>query len=390
MRDIKNLMAGLTVGAALMVSQAVAVEGVIEAPAQTADTFGTLDYANAIPMDKRVDFNSMERKSTSEVPSVEIGEPGVVSGNRGTGEMLHESLGKPVKAVKGQTDVQPAEFGTSNRPFATSRVDMYDQRLSRKYPNRVTGKLFFKIGSATYVCSASSIKPGVVVTAAHCIYDNENDVYYSGWEFIPAYYKDSTVGEKAPFGRYGYKTAYVMDGYINPPEGDNVVNNYDVGVIVMKKRTNPNTGTDMFPGERTGWYGYGYNGWGYTDGLNDGSLTLIHQLGYPVSHDNGWQMQANDSQGEKTTQFGAMAIMIGSRETGGSSGGPWLVNYGEIASLSGTTAGTYPTNDVVVAVTSWGWTSSDPKEQGATPFTDGNIVPLLDTVCTNYPTNCGL
>jgi len=389
MSQVKNVMIGLSIGAALVVSQAAAGEGVVEAPAQTAETFGTLDYANAIPMDKRVDINNEGRIAPAASP-VPAGKPGGVNGEMGTGEMLHESLGKAGAAVKQQSGVQPAEYGTSNRPFSTSRVDMYGQRLSRKYPNRITGKLFFKIGSATYVCSASSIKPGVVVTAGHCLYDNAGDQFYSGWEFIPAYYQDGTVGEKAPYGRYSYKTAYVMGGYVNPPEGDNVVNNYDVGVIVMKKRTNPNTGTDMYPGERTGWYGYGWNGWGYTDGLNDGSKTLIHQLGYPVSHDHGWQMQANDSEGTKETQFGAMSIMIGSRETGGSSGGPWLVNYGQIASLSGTAVGTYPDSNRVVAVTSWGWNSDDPKEQGATPFTDGNIVPLVDAACTNYPSNCGL
>ena len=380
-------MAGLTLGAALAMSQTVAGE-VIEAPAQTTDTFGTLDYAHAIPMDKRADFNSPARGDASAVP-VNVGKPGFEKGGRGTGEMLHESLGKASDLVKQNAAVQPEEFGTSNRPYSTTRVDMFGQRLSRKYPNRIAGKLFFKIGSATYVCSASSIKPGIVVTAAHCLYDNTNDQWYSGWEFIPAYYQDSTVGEKAPFGRYGYKVAYVPGNYVNPPEGDNVVNNYDVGVIVMKKRPNPNTGTDMFPGERTGWFGYGWNGYGYTDGLNDGSKTLIHQLGYPVSHDHGWQMQANDSQGEKMTQFGAMAIMIGSRETGGSSGGPWLINYGQTASLSGTSVGTASATNTVVAVTSWGWVSNDPKEQGATPFTDSNIVPLVDYACTNYPANCG-
>ncbi len=384
-------MSGLTVGVALILSQASAEGVVVQAPAQTVNTFGKLDYAHAIPMDKRVDFKNANIVKNPGVAPENIGEPGFEKGSMGTGEMLNETLskGNPVPVVK-QGAVQPQEFGTSNRPFATSRVDMFGQRFSRKYPNRVAGKLFFKIGSSTYVCSASSIKPGVVVTAAHCLFDNANDQWYSGWEFIPAYYQDSNVGEKAPYGRYGYKTAYIMGGYINPPEGDNVVNNYDVGVIVMKKRTNPNTGTNMFPGERTGWYGYGWNGWGYTNGLNDGSKTLVHQLGYPVSHDHGWQMQANDSQGEKVTMNGAMAIMIGSRETGGSSGGPWLANYGQIASLSGISPGSYASNNSVVAVTSWGWVSSSPKEQGATPFTDGNIVPLVDAVCDNYPSNCGL
>ena len=41
--------------------------------------------------------------------------------------------------------------------------------LDETEPDLVPDGLFFKIGSSTYVCSASLIKRGVVVTAAHCV-----------------------------------------------------------------------------------------------------------------------------------------------------------------------------------------------------------------------------
>ena len=388
MSKLSNVMTGLSFGLVLILSQAGASD-VLSSPEQTNNASGGLDYANAIPMDMRATFSEAAVKRLTE--PVSFGEPGVSPGAKGTGEKLHERLGKVGTTVSTQNVAVPSEHGTANRPYATTRVDMFGQRLSRKEPNRFTGKLYFKKGTDTYVCSASSIKKGIVVTAAHCIYDNDADRFHSEWVFIPAFYADSKVGLKAPYGKYKVLKAWVPSAYANPI--DNIVNDYDVGVLVMKKRPNPDTGTNMFPGERTGYYGYGWNGWGYTNELNDGSIGLIHQLGYPVSHDNGWQMQANDSQGEKlTVNLGggntASAIMIGSRETGGSSGGPWLLNYGQIGALSGTNAGTFPNNNIVVAVTSWGWGSDDPKEQGASPFTDTNIKLIVDAACSDTPDRC--
>jgi hypothetical protein len=39
-------------------------------------------------------------------------------------------------------------------------------------------------------------------------------------------------------------------------------------------------------------------------------------------------------------------------------------------------------------VTSWGYTSTSPKQQGASPFTSTNIVPLVNSACTAYPSRC--
>ena len=90
--------------------------------------------------------------------------------------------------------------------------------------------------------------------------------------------------------------------------------------------------------------------------------------------------QRNDSQGYISTTYSNNTI-IGSLETGGSSGGPWTVNLGEHPVLNGT-FGTYGTANMVVGVTSWGYTDTTVKQQGAAPFTSGNIVTLVNTVCT--------
>jgi len=73
--------------------------------------------------------------------------------------------------------------------------------------------------------------------------------------------------------------------------------------------------------------------------------------------------------------------VIGSRQTEGSSGGPWLVNFGEAAKFKGTTLGTDGKMNVVVGTTSWGPTDSAIKFMGASPFTSDNIVPLVKAAC---------
>jgi len=392
MYKVMNVVGAVSFGLALGMSQTLAEIPTVLSNDKVNQTSFKLDYVNAIPMEKTIELTGLSSSSSTQGSRSTTGKPGVSPGGQGTGEQLNESLGKFDNSQKIMSnDIRSDEYGTANIPFATSRVDMYNQRLSRKYPNRVAGKLFFSDGASTYVCSAASIMPGVVVTAAHCLYDNSADRYYSNFEFIPAYYADSTVGVKAPYGRYGVLNVMVLQQYVDPV--NEVVNDWDVGVMIMKRRPNPSTGTNMFPGERTGYYAYSWDGYGYTNDLNEGSIAQIHQLGYPASHDNGWQMQKNNSQTQvyvaDFTDVDASPTIIGSRMTGGSSGGPWLVNYGEVASLSGTTVGTEALNNVVVATTSWGYISTDIKAQGASPFTSDNIVPLMDWACTNYPANCG-
>jgi hypothetical protein len=137
-------------------------------------------------------------------------------------------------------------------------------------------------------------------------------------------------------------------------------------------RLDPQAGA--FPGTQTGWLGYGVNGFGFTPN----NLALFTQLGYPVSHDSGTIMQRTDSQAFVSGMVGNS--VWGSRQTGGSSGGPEVANLGIVGSLS-TPLGSEASANIVVGVTSWGYVSSAIKQQGASPFTSTNIVPLVNAAC---------
>lgn len=72
---------------------------------------------------------------------------------------------------------------------------------------------------------------------------------------------------------------------------------------------------------------------------------------------------------------GMEASAIGSLMCGGSSGGPWLVNFGIRPARTATTAGSASNPNIVVGTTSWGYVSTAPKQQGARGVDERNNVP---------------
>lgn len=346
-------------------------------PEQQSVLSSGIDFAHAkplpLPTTRSAAMSASDMAKSAVNPAQVFGAPGGVAGGLGSGK---ES---PVQLVPAQklsdSGVAPDEFGTSAQPYTTSRANANGDYTAKYYPFRAAGKLFFKIGSSSYLCSASLIKPGVVVTAAHCVANYGARQFYSGWTFVPAYNNGT-----APYGTWTAKTATILTSYYAGTDNCaqyGVICPDDVAVITE----NPQSG--RYPGSTTGWFGYGWNGYSY----NGSSQALITQLGYPVALDGGLLMQRNDSQGFTNRSYSNNTI-IGSLMTGGSSGGPWVVNLGTAPSLSGVSFGTYANHNVVVGVTSWGFTNSAVKQQGAAPFTSNNIVTLVTTACKATPGAC--
>ena len=273
----------------------------------------------------------------------------------------------------GDGDVTSQAFGTNGHPFSATKVDGFVRNLTRTYPYRATGKLFFRINSQSFVCSASLIRPGVVVTAAHCVAAFGNKRFHSGFIYVPAYKKGV-----APYGAWTYSTAVITANYYNGTSScavSGIVCEDDVALIVLR----PQNG--IYAGHRTGWLGFAYNGYGYSNRYP--YFTHITQLGYPVSHDRGQEMQRNDSHGYPDP-FLTNNTVIGSAMTGGSSGGPWIVNFTTgFARPSNARGALNAASNRVVGVTSWGFVNPNPKQQGASLFTSDNILPLYRAVCGN-------
>jgi len=369
-------MGGSALGGTLSEGTVTAYTAIQEQSSQTFDFSHAKAMTRILPAELRdLPMIAATADTNQETNEKTVAEKGAI----GSGSMkLRTRI--PLTDIETDPAVAPQEFGKAangvNLPYSTSRVDMYKTSYSRKYPYRAAGQLFFKEGDDTYVCSASMIKRGILVTAAHCVADNQAHEFYSDWQFIPA-----RKGKSAPYGLWKGAVAYVMTKYLNDESGEcisGVVCKDDVAVIVLE----PQDG--KYAGDYTGWFGYGFGGYSYINKKK----AQITQLGYPVSHDRGRLMQRNDSMGIKGDLDYKLNTLIGSRMTGGSSGGPWLVNFGQRAKLQDTKFGRASRFNVIVGVTSWGYTDSRYKIQGASPFSKDNIKVLVDQACSDNPDAC--
>jgi V8-like Glu-specific endopeptidase len=212
----------------------------------------------------------------------------------------------------------------------------------------------------------------LVVTAAHCVANYGQSQFYSNWVFVPAYSNGS-----APYGKWKAASASILTAYYNGTDNCTqygVICPDDVALIVLQ----PNS-TGGYPGPHTGWFGWGYNGYAFYNGA-----TEITQLGYPCNLDSCALMERTDSYGFTDGSYSNNTI-IGSEQEGGSSGGPWMANFGQPPNgLQGTDLG----RNVVIGVTSWGFTDLTVMEQGAAPFTSGNIAFLWNFVGCPGPAYC--
>lgn len=314
-------------------------------------------------------------------------------------------------------------------PYSTARVASTSESLSTAAldnpvtaaPYRQTGMLLMDFmtdsGLKTYQCSASLIMANVLVTAAHCVqdYGKAEAGKATNIRWIPANTGDPSVEANAPFGVWTGESWVISDTYYNGKDtcargAVGIVCNNDIALIAL------NTLNGKRAAEVLGdAYSYGYNGYSYVKSPAFKNLTVVDitQLGYPAAFDNGLQMQRNNSFGKvvswrglrTTTRKVLLNTQLGTSLTAGSSGGPWLVNFGTRPVVDGSEAslGNYSDDyNVVVGVTSYGYTEVGVNIQGASYFGQnaeyplaqygtygaGNIAALAQLLCTSRPDAC--
>jgi V8-like Glu-specific endopeptidase len=269
---------------------------------------------------------------------------------------------------------QPHDVGTFGAPFTSSRVfPLFDGSSApfsadRAYPYRTVGQLFFSINGQPYVCSASVIQARIVSTAGHCVHSGSPGGFYSNWVFVP-----SLRGSSAPFGTWdNWRAAATTNTWATG--GGNVPNAADYAMIVFGDEVLTRGGSALKLGSVTGWLGWQ-------------TLSLLgnhtSKLGYPCNLDGCSIMQDVTSQSLRATS--PNNVEYGSDARGGSSGGPWVQNFGQLS--AGGATGRNPGTNRVVGITSYGYNSTDPKVQGAS-ILDSRWVNLLNVVCGLQAGNC--
>lgn len=282
--------------------------------------------------------------------------------------------------------VTPAADGMSH-PFTTKNASARgDISPVDKYPWSAAGKMFMKFGQQTFVCTASVIGKNILVTAAHCVHNYNKPKGDAGFT-DSVMFEPARHGDKKPFGTWVGKEWWIPKAYF---DGDDkctvpgVVCENDIAIIVLEKNGN------NFIAEKTGQFGFKTDEYGYGNLFNK-KVAQITQLGYPSHNYDGLTMIRTDSLGYQDEPSN---VIIGSAQTGGSSGGPWLQNFGMKTSYKGTSPLADDDNQVV-ATTSWGYTSGDVMIQGASRFgrnskytIKSNIQSLVDSACSANPGVC--
>lgn len=354
-------------------------------------------FVNAVPRplpepgQLPVDAKQLAPGLTQGASGKAAGEPRLRPGNEG-GAVL-----KPVQIVpepvagareRGLADVTPRAYGEGGEPFSTSRVELNPRRtlISNIYPYRATGRLGFRYQGQNASCSAALIDKGLLLTAAHCVAEFGNGFLPDArWAFIPGYYKG-----KGAYGSFAARDVFApasyLDGTANcAPEAVGVVCDNDVAVIVLR----PNSRRQQ-AGSLTGWLGVGFDGWGLAGGEDQLlKFTLVTQLGYPAGLDRAEQMIRNDSAGIALPEGDLPQTLIGSPLDGGSSGGPWISNFGLPPVYNGVTQPAFAAPNMVVGVTSWGYDDGGATAiQGSSPLTSDTLGALIAAACAKHPSAC--
>ena len=191
-----------------------------------------------------------------------------------------------------------------------------------------TGKVLFAMGSSYYVCSASTAGPegdgaSVVLTAAHCVYDEVNKRFATNWVFIPDYDAQPAPLSTSPasycgdtkYGCWSGVSMKVHTTYMNAGSFNSTAIPYDFAFVRLNTGGHTNEEADGVVGAQpidfvtvTGQHAYAF---GYPAAGKYRGNDLVYCAGV---------LGTDPSQANKTYRLGCDM-------TGGSSGGPWLTNF---------------------------------------------------------------
>jgi V8-like Glu-specific endopeptidase len=271
----------------------------------------------------------------------------------------------PLKALN-NSPIAPFDRGTRNEHFSSTQLIPLTADLS--YPYRAVGKLFFTIpGQGNFVCSASVIKPRVVLTAGHCVHSGSggSSGFFTNWLFIPAF-RDGI----APFQSWTW--SYVNTTNSWSTGGGDVPNAGDYAMLEFNDKVI--NGSLQKIGNVAGILGFQ---------LQSLIPNHVNLLGYPCNFDSCQKMHQVTA--ESAVSVAPNNVEYGSDMGGGSSGGPWIQNFGKFS--VGQTGGLNPGLNRVVGVTSWGYNNSALKGQGASNF-NAEFTTLLNNLCAHRAGNC--
>lgn len=333
--------------------------------AMTALTPTAEDYATAkseLPLVDSLPTSAFDNNVPQAVPMEVVGANGHAPRVKYKGKV--EKLFEPTLFPQLQeAQVAPQSVGTGGIQFTSSSV--FPQAADITYPISPTGKLWYtKPDGSWWVCSGSMVKPGIVVTAGHCVHSGNDSStgWYSNFTFVPAHRSGS-----APYGTW---SNWAFANTTSPwySGGGGVPNAADYAIVVFNKN---DSGYRI--GDYTGWLG-----WQYPNMIG----RHVTAIGYPGNLDSGninHRVDSNVNQGSKNTG------LYGSDMGGGSSGGGIVLNLRQ--DYTGVPIGWEHNPNRLVSVVSYGYDDPAVMVQGGSQF-DSRFQTLLNNTCATYAWAC--
>jgi hypothetical protein len=167
----------------------------------------------AVPMDMGVDAGAARPS-----PSLNVGPgSGGLTEPSSPGAAPSRAVGTPGSPSGGVTPLTVfQQFYGYPEPFTRHDVprSLYDESQGYPgYPYSTIGKLFFTIpGQGDFVCSASVIRPHILLTARHCVY---NGAFFSNEVFYPSYHAGPNATLSPQFQGGGWP-ARILATWVSP------------------------------------------------------------------------------------------------------------------------------------------------------------------------------
>lgn len=212
-----------------------------------------------------------------------------------------------LEALDGTDIEQPAKDAAdkdgAHHPYLRYPGNYYTFQWTAAPWNKI-GKLYFTTpsGGSSYCTANVASGNSVIITAAHCVY-TRGQGFNRNFVFVPA----DRYGV-APYGRYGWQSATVLNSWIN--DGGR---RWDVAVIRLAGEATTGQPVTNY----VGWLGrswdWGYEQQIYSHGYASNLSTEYTHICAGRSYSSSWE--------------GTDVLVQGCDMTYGSSGGGWLRNY---------------------------------------------------------------
>lgn len=177
-------------------------------------------------------------------------------------------------------------------------------------PLLATGKVFFTMGTTNYVCSGALANENlsdraIVLTAGHCVWDNQSSSWATNFIFIPAYDSNPSTNCASTPGRCLVASSLVASsGFTSQTSFTTQATLNDWGFAAVTETSQ--TGFNLAVNSLT---------------ANDS----VYAFGYPAQFPyNGSKLIYCSGPITADSKNGGLTWGLGCNMTGGASGGPWL------------------------------------------------------------------